>query len=713
MARFRLFDLNEPQRLAATTTEGPLLILAGAGTGKTRVITARVAYLISQGIDPSQILAVTFTNKAAAEMRERLAKMVEADEAKKVTMSTFHALCLRILRQGIDRLGYKNNFSIYDEGDQAGLIKKIITRTAAKDEKLDPNVAKSLISKAKNNGWSPPSAPSPRGGVSLPSSRAERSGVEGPRETTSIAVSRGPSTSLGMTEGGEDTLLGAVYHRYQNELKTANAVDFDDLLLLTVKLLSEHDDVRQRWRNQFRYLMVDEFQDTNTLQLQLVNLLADERRNVAVVGDDDQSIYGWRGAEVSNILEFEHHFANPTVVKLEQNYRSTNAILGTANSLIRNNPRRRPKKLWSSVGEGEKVRLVQAPNDREEAQFVTEEIHRRRADTAEPWESFAVLFRMNAQSRLLEENLRRLQIPYRIVGGKSFFDRREVKDLIAYLSVLVNPDDDANLLRIINTPARGISAATIESAVEWSVRKKSSVWRALQSPDFIANLSSRTSASVKAFITLIDQYETRLNEPLVDEAAVMSALVTDVGYTADLRRSCKTETEADARESNLYDMLRDLAQFTGRSDKGVRGFLDEIVLDQEREEEKENDLEKKSGVTLITMHAAKGLEFPHVYLLGLEEGLLPHERSKTEGTIDEERRLLYVAITRAMRTLTLSYCRDRLKWGSVSPCYPSSFIKELAPELLEIIDLQKLLSTPVAESTAKSRFAQMRAAISG
>ena len=366
MAYLPLTDLNEAQRTAVTTTDGPLLILAGAGTGKTRVITTRVAYLIARGVDPSNILAVTFTNKAAAEMRDRLARMVAAESAKKVTMSTFHALCLRILRSGIDRLGYKNNFSIYDEGDQLGLIKKIITRTAAKDEKLDANVAKAAISKAKNNSWAPPK--------------------------------------------DDETLLGAVFARYCDELKTANAVDFDDLLLLTVQLLDQHTDVRQRWRERFHYLMVDEFQDTNRLQLELVRLLADERLNVAVVGDDDQSIYGWRGAEVSNILEFEHHFPNPRIVKLEENYRSTNAILGTANSLIKNNPRRRAKRLWSSSGDGDKVRLVESPNDREEAQFVAEEIQRRHADRGEPWEEFAVLFRMNAQSRTLEENLRRLQI---------------------------------------------------------------------------------------------------------------------------------------------------------------------------------------------------------------------------------------------------------------------------------------------------------------
>ena len=667
MAGFRLSDLNEAQRAAVTSTEGPLLILAGAGTDKTRVITMRVAYLIERGADPAQILAVTFTNKAATEMRERLARIVPREAAKKVTMSTFHALCLRILRAGIDRLGYKNNFPIYDEGDQLGLIKKIITRTAARDEKLDPNVAKASISKAKNNGWSPPQ--------------------------------------------DEETLLGAVFARYANELKTANAVDFDDLLLLTVKLLSEHPDVRQRWRARFRYLMVDEFQDTNKLQLELVRLLADERHNVAVVGDDDQSIYGWRGAEVANILEFEHHFPDPKIVRLEQNYRSTSAILGTANSLIKHNPRRRPKRLWSARGEGDKVRVVEAPNDREEAQFVAEEIQRRHLDTAEPWETFAVLFRMNAQSRALEENFRRLQIPYRIVGGKSFFDRREVKDVLAYMSALVNPESDANLLRIINTPARGISAATVEHALHWSVQQKCSLWQALQSSAFTETLSARTAASIRAFSELIGAYETKLAQPLSDPVEIMKALLAEVGYDDDLRRSCKSADEAEDRSGNIRDILRDLGEFAKRSDKGLHGFLDEVLLDQEREEDKHEDIEKKRGVTLITMHAAKGLEFRHVYLIGLEEGLLPHDRSKSEGTIDEERRLLYVGITRARRTLTLSHCRDRMKYGSASPCHPSSFIKELAPEFIEMVNLKKLLSTPVPMDTGKSRFAQMRAAL--
>jgi DNA helicase-2/ATP-dependent DNA helicase PcrA len=666
MGRFRLFDLNDAQRSAVTSTEGPLLILAGAGTGKTRVITARVAYLIAQGTDPASILAVTFTNKAATEMRERLARMIDPGDAKKVTMSTFHALCLRILRTGIERLGYKKNFSIYNEGDQIGLIKRVITRTAARDEKLDPNNARAAISRAKNDDRTVPSA---------------------------------------------DSLIGAVFTRYDAELKRVNAVDFDDLLLLAVKLLREHAEMRQRWQERFRYLMVDEFQDTNRLQLELVHLLADQRRNVAVVGDDDQSIYGWRGAEVSNILQFERHFADPRVVTLEQNYRSNTAILSTANALIKNNPRRRPKKLWTAQSGGERVRLIACPSDGEEARFITEEIQRQNFRENTPWEDFAVLFRMNAQSRLLEENLRRLHIPYRIVGGKSFFDRREVKDLVAYMTTLVNPKDDVSLLRIINTPARGISAATVEAALEWSIAHHTTLWEALLSAEQQAQFSARTKASVTAFVTMVESYQRKLTAMRADPAGLMHAFLDEIGYAGELRRQCKSADEALARETNLQDVLRNLTEFGRRSNKGLRGFLDEIILDQEREEEKEDDLERKRGVTLITMHAAKGLEFPHVYVAGLEEGILPHERSKAEGSLDEERRLLYVAITRAMRSLTLTYCRDRVKFGSTVPCHPSSFIKELPAEHVETIDLQKLLSAPVSESNAKTGFARMRAAI--
>ena len=666
MAGFRLFDLNPEQQKAVLSTEGPLLILAGAGTGKTRVITARTAYLIAEKVAPSSILAVTFTNKAADEMRERLRSMTDPFEAKQVTMCTFHALCVRLLRADIDKLGYKKNFSIYDEGDQMGLIKKIIVRTAAQDEKLDPNLAKNLISKAKNNGWREP------------------------------------------PPGEEKTLLAAVFSRYQAELKTLNAVDFDDLLLLAVDLLENHPEVREKWQERFRYLMVDEFQDTNKLQLRLVTLLADANKNVAVVGDDDQSIYGWRGAEVSNILEFETHFPNPAVVKLEQNYRSTNAILQTANRLIRNNPRRRVKNLWSQSEGGEKVRLLAMPDDRKEAEFVVDEIQRRQNTEGAKWDDFAVLFRMNAQSRLIEQHLRQFRIPYRLIGGKSFFDRREVKDVLAYASCMLNTDDDVSLLRIINTPARGMSPATVELAVEFSAKAKCSVWKALGDEAFRAQLAGRSRTAVERFCELVDGYETRLLQPLADQPAILRSLVEEVGYLEDLKRTCKTPEEGLSRETNVREMLKSFDEFGQRSSAGLRGFLDEMMLRQEREED-DSDKSKGTGVTLITLHAAKGLEFPYVYLLGLEEGVLPHDRSKMEGTIDEERRLLYVGITRAMRTLSITWCQSRMKYGSVSPCNISSFSDELDPEFVERKSLGQLESSEVSLESARSRFDAIRA----
>ncbi len=657
MAAFRLFDLNPEQERAVRTVDGPLLILAGAGSGKTRVITARVAFLISRGVAPENILAVTFTNKAAKEMRERLASMIDPQQAKKTTMSTFHALCVRILRQDIERLGYKRNFSIYDEGDQSGLIKKIITRTAARDEKLDPAAAKNAISKAKNSGW---------------------------REAQD-----------------DKTLIGAVFARYQQELKNLNAVDFDDLLLLTVKLLSEHGDVRGRWQRKFHYLMVDEFQDTNRLQLDLVSLLADERKNVAVVGDDDQSIYGWRGAEVSNILEFEAHFPNPAVIKLEQNYRSTNFILGTANSLIKNNPRRRPKKLWSAKEGGEKVRIISMNDDRQEAAFLSGEIHSRKINEGLKWEDFAVLFRMNAQSRLIEEELRRLRIPYRIIGGKSFFDRREVKDILAYATCLLNQDDDVALLRIVNTPARGISDGTVEKATTASIHKKCSVFAIMRDEEFLSTLPSRARTAVEKFTGFLDEMDLKMNEPLANQPAVFRTVLKESGYLAELQRTCKTPDEWLSREQGVNDVLNSFEQYEGRSDKGLRGFLDEMMLRQENEEE---DDDEGAGVTLITLHASKGLEFPHVHLIGCEEGVLPHDRSKVEGTVDEERRLLYVGITRAQKTLAITWCRNRTKYGSATPCTVSSFIKELDPELCEHVSAGQILSTPVSQEKATARF---------
>ena len=663
---FRLFDLNEPQLKAVRQTEGPVLILAGAGTGKTRTITARIAFLIANGADPSSILAVTFTNKAAGEMRERVAGMVPAAQAALVTVSTFHSLCVRILRQDIEKLGYKRNFAIYDQSDAISLVRQIITRVAAKDEKLEPNAAQNLISRAKNLG------------------------VDAPAD-----------------ENAEQTVAGAVFARYQRELKRLNAVDFDDLLLLAVKVLREHEDVRAKWAGRYRYVMVDEFQDTNGLQLDLIRRLAPgDRPNVCVVGDDDQSIYGWRGAEVRNILEFERYFPQPTVIALEQNYRSTDHILGLANSLIRHNPRRRAKQLWSGKGAGEKIRLVAAPDDREEAVYVVGDMHRLKLELGMPWEDFAVLFRTNAQSRLIEEALRERGIPYRLVGGQSFFDRREVKDVVAYLRLLLNPADDVSLLRIINAPPRGIGETTVERALAFSIEHHTNLQAAFAHPEFTATVSAKTRAAMGAFVDLFERFETRMFAPLADRAEVARTFLDECGFIADLRRSCRTPEEADRREESVFDLLQDLGRHPGAAgEKGLREFIDRLSLESDREEETP---EGTHGVTLITLHAAKGLEFPHVYVLGLEEGLLPHERSRSDGTTDEERRLFYVAITRAKERLTLTHCRTRFRYGQALPRQPSSFLRELAVEHLEFVDFAKELAKPATEQAAKSSFARMR-----
>jgi DNA helicase II / ATP-dependent DNA helicase PcrA len=662
----RLFDLNPQQLEAVNATRGPVLILAGAGTGKTRVITARIAYLLSEGIPASSLLAVTFTNKAANEMRNRVGALPENVKGSKLTICTFHSLCVRILRQDIEKLGYKTNFSIYDESDQLGLIRKILTRLAAATEKLDPHQVKNFISKAKNQGRK----------VQL----------------------------------GDQTLESAVFLRYQEALKTFNAVDFDDLLILAVQLLEEFPEVRNKWANRFEFIMVDEFQDTNRLQLDLVRHLAETHQNVCVVGDDDQSIYGWRGAEIANILEFERYFPKPKIVKLEQNYRSTNAILGAANSIIRHNPRRRPKALWCENGDGQPIRLVQVPDDREEANYVVGEIQKQQLADESRWGEFGVIFRMNAQSRLIEENLRRLHIPYRVVGGRSFFERREVKDLLAYLSCLVNPQDDISLLRIVNTPTRGIGASTIELAIQESNRTRQSIYETMVSETFLNLLTQRSREAIRKFTELIDEYETKFVQPLTNFAQTVEELLLQIDYYQDLRRGCKTPEESLNREENVREVLRAVSEFQARSTDGLPGFLAEMALDQDRAEKPDKGAD---GVTLITYHAAKGLEFAQVFLIGLEEGLLPHNRSKLEGNLDEERRLFYVGITRAKRNLTITHCLNRIKYGSVALCHPSSFLKDLDTRFTEVINFHEVTNKPAGEGTARLHFAKMRELLGG
>ena len=740
-----LNTLNPQQRQAVETINGPVLILAGAGTGKTRVITFRIAHMVRRSIAPDNILGVTFTNKAAREMQERVTKLLPktrktfnpisgaAQPGPRPTICTFHSLCVRILRQHIEKLGYKRNFVIYDESDQLGAVKKILANISAKGEKTDPSAILSLLSRFKNGG--------------------ERAAVFGDPSVRAMAEH--------------------VQKRYESALHACNAVDFDDLILLTLRLFKEHPDALEACRAKYRYVMVDEYQDTNAAQFQLVHLLTFKHRNLCVVGDDDQSIYGWRGAEVANLLDLEKHFPEVKVVKLEQNYRSTTTILTAANAIIKHNVQRRAKQLWSQKGQGTKIALRTYENDEEEARNVVEQIEFARHARRVPWSDNAILFRTNIQSRPLETALRQGGVRYHLIGGQSFFDRREVRDLMAYLKTLLNPNDDVSLLRIANVPARGLSDVTMERLLGASHERKGSVFAAMKNPAVTTTFQARTREAIEAFVELIEQTRAKLQGNPLTPALSPSAgerenyrqpqresgtedggmrlekssgeppilplargggeghgegeriarptsprphslrswaekFLDETGYLAELRRSEKDAETGENRVRNLRDLVATLDQ-SYAPDKSLaeqlESFLEDITLDNDREEKEEA---KGDAVTLITMHSCKGLEFPHVYVVGLEDGLLPHTRSKVEGTMDEERRLFYVAVTRAMQTLAISHCGARKKYGQMMPCHPSPFLKEIPAELVELEDEKS--KKPVQLDAGKNLFAAMRAA---
>jgi DNA helicase II / ATP-dependent DNA helicase PcrA len=655
-------QLNLQQREAVKTIHGPLLILAGAGTGKTRVVTMRIAHMVDEGIPPENIVSVTFTNKAANEMRERVKEMLSAEKAKLLTLGTFHSFCLRLLRQHAEVLGYKNNFSIFSQGEQQSLIKKILARLLTKEESLDPGVALSRISKAKNYG-----------------------------------------ISLGdpMT-----TVDGALMQLYTDELRALNAMDFDDLLLHAVTLLEEHDDVRSAVQQKLRYVMVDEFQDTNSLQMRLLRALVPLPHNICVVGDDDQSIYGWRGADITNINEFESFFPGAAIIKLEENYRSTTPILHTANSLIKNNVGRRGKNLWSQNKGQQPVRLIVADDEKEEATLIADEMLELKGK-GEEFDHMAVLFRTNDQSRVLESEFRRRQIPYRIIGARSFFDRREIKDILAYLMVLANPDDDVSLLRILNTPTRGIGPSTADLARQHSVDKRTSIYAALKDPEFQLLLSARMKLLVTDFMEILDLFRALFHQPLQPLAPLTERLLDEIKYSDYLQKLAKTPEDFESWMVGVKLLMQSLTNFDERErGSGLQTYLDETSLNDDREEKE--DITKKTGVCLITMHAAKGLEFPIVWLPGLEEGVLPHKRSIDENRKDEERRLFYVGITRAMRKLTLSHCRFRVKWGQKQTCMPSSFLKELDRKHLEEFDHAAYMKEELSADDAAEFFASLR-----
>lgn len=659
----RISDLNPAQQKAARTTEGPVLILAGAGTGKTRTVTTRICHLLDKGISPYVILALTFTNKAATEMRERVAASTPAGIKSKLTISTFHSLCVKVLRADIHRLGYKKNFTIYTSSDQSGLVKKLITKYAGRDEKLKPEEAISLWSRQRNKG---------------------------------------------IPAGNNDSLVVAVMSDYTRQLKLLNAVDFDDLLVLACQVLRENQDVCLRWQQHYHYIMVDEFQDTNTLQMELLKHLVGPHHNICVVGDDDQSIYGWRGAEIQNILNFGRYFPKPIIVTLEENYRSTNTILSASNNLIRHNRNRHPKKLWSGKDAGEQVRLISMPGEREEAELVTDEIRELKEQENRSYDDFAILFRTNGQTRPFEEVMRQWKVPYRVIGGQSFFDKREVKDVLAYLSVLANPDDDVNLLRIINNPPRGIGESLIEQATAESTQGKEPVMHTLRKHEFRSLFSNKTQGAVERFLEMMDRYRETVMEAHAPIWEVMEGLLMEADYLAYMRRGCKEPEEATNRENCVRSVIDSIRERNVRGMSDLVEYLGSITLDDSQESGQEQ-LEKKSGVSLITMHAAKGLEFPIVYLPGLEEGILPHKRSIEENSRDEERRLLYVGMTRAQEKLTLSYCLTRTKWGDKMPCNPSSFIKELDDRYVERLNYKAIQARPLDEDESDQAFERMKA----
>jgi DNA helicase-2/ATP-dependent DNA helicase PcrA len=700
-----LSTLNPQQREAVQAVSGPVLILAGAGTGKTRVITCRITYLIEQGITPDQILGVTFTNKAAREMQERVRRLIPRTLTRshpsacsnslspetprtetQPTICTFHSLCVRILRQHIEKLGYKRNFVIYDESEQLGAVKKILAQISAKGEKLDPAAVLAVLSKLKNGG--------------------SQAGIFGDPSVRALAEH--------------------VRKRYESSLHACNAVDFDDLILLTLRLFSEHPDALENCRARYRYVMVDEYQDTNASQFQLVHALTREHRNLCVVGDDDQSIYGWRGAEISNLLDMEKHFPDVKVIKLEQNYRSTNTILSAANAIIKNNLSRRGKQLWSEKGAGQKIVLHTFSSDEEEAGAVVEQIEYARLSRRATWAEQAILFRTNIQSRPLETALRQAGVRYHLIGGQSFFDRREVRDFVAYLKMLINPNDDISLLRIANVPARGLSDVTMERLLGASHERNCPVYAVMKNAAVTTTFQARVRLSIGAFVEFIDRTRRQLSlsEPMSSpglegnlglslsaSAGMLGSwagnFLNEIGYFEELRRSEKTPEAADGRLRNLKDLIATLDEMReGTPGERLEGFLDGIALDTEREED---DQEPGNAVTLITMHSCKGLEFPHVYIVGLEDGLLPHSRSKQEGTLDEERRLFYVGVTRAMQTLTITHCSTRKKYGQSIPCHPSPFLKELPAELVEHADEKG--KQPVPADSGKQMFQSLRAAL--
>ena len=652
--------LNEPQRQAVMATDGPLLILAGAGSGKTRVLTHRTAYLIEEcGVNPYNIMAITFTNKAAGEMRERIDQMVGYG-SESIWVCTFHSTCVRILRRYIDRLGFGTNFTIYDSDDQKTLMKDICKRLEIDTKMYKEKMFLSAISSAKDELIDP---------------------IEFETRAAGDYVKRKQAQ---------------VYREYQQALKQNNALDFDDLIMKTVELFKLDKEVLASYQDRFRYIMVDEYQDTNTAQFELIRLLALKYQNLCVVGDDDQSIYKFRGANIYNILSFEHHFPDATVIKLEQNYRSTQNILDAANAVIANNQGRKEKRLWTDNGAGDKITFEQLDTAAEEADFVARDIARRVRKGEYQYKDCAILYRTNAQSRLFEERFITANIPYKIFGGVNFYARKEVKDLLAYLKTIDNGQDDLAVRRIINIPKRGIGAASINKVALYAQEQEISFYDALCVAEQVPGLG-KAAAKIRPFVLFIQSMKAKAK--LLSVADLLQEVIETTGYVRELE--AEGTDEAEARIENIDELISKAVDYAeGEEAPTLNGFLENVALVADIDSFDENS----DYVVLMTLHSAKGLEFPNVYLAGLEDGLFPSYMSITsdnsQAEIEEERRLAYVGITRAKKNLTITSARVRMVRGQTQYGKVSRFVREIPPELLSgKIYEPKTKEEPIEQST--------------
>ena len=652
--------LNEPQRQAVMATDGPLLILAGAGSGKTRVLTHRTAYLIEEcGVNPYNIMAITFTNKATGEMRERIDQMVGYG-SESIWVCTFHSTCVRILRRYIDRLGFGTNFTIYDSDDQKTLMKDICKRLEIDTKMYKEKMFLSAISSAKDELIDP---------------------IEFETRAAGDYVKRKQAQ---------------VYREYQQALKQNNALDFDDLIMKTVELFKLDKEVLASYQDRFRYIMVDEYQDTNTAQFELIRLLALKYQNLCVVGDDDQSIYKFRGANIYNILNFEHHFPDATVIKLEQNYRSTQNILDAANAVIANNQGRKEKRLWTDNGAGDKITFEQLDTAAEEADFVARDIARRVRKGEYQYKDCAILYRTNAQSRLFEERFITANIPYKIFGGVNFYARKEVKDLLAYLKTIDNGQDDLAVRRIINIPKRGIGAASINKVALYAQEQEISFYDALCVAEQVPGLG-KAAAKIRPFVLFIQSMKAKAK--LLSVADLLQEVIETTGYVRELE--AEGTDEAEARIENIDELISKAVDYAeGEEAPTLNGFLENVALVADIDSFDENS----DYVVLMTLHSAKGLEFPNVYLAGLEDGLFPSYMSITsdnsQAEIEEERRLAYVGITRAKKNLTITSARVRMVRGQTQYGKVSRFVREIPPELLSgKIYEPKTKEEPIEQST--------------